>query len=366
VLSSALGQMYWTAPAACGEAHLCGVLPERPLHRTSRSWHDRDVRAQPRIQDTQREQAEADPHAPALGSVASVPQPGVSPDEKVFDDAVESGDWATAATSLAQLAIPRTKLQPLTIDQLRLLQDAVTRARSMLGGVGIVLRLAIAVELQGKGVPAAKVAAGTAFGRLETTVDERINGDKATDTSYAYTINITFTPDTTVVDAEEIAFIQTVRLVETASGSNKDPEETNTKRQTPSATSVDRIRGKKHGWYGMKDDGTCGSKLTTWTKSAPAAPATMQDRSSWNQPDTTWQFETMVVCRSGADAGTVYAVVTWGFTVDADLTLTEQARTVTNKQSTEATTAVSKWNDQAAGSATDRNAPGQMPLPALT
>jgi hypothetical protein len=91
----------------------------------------------------------------------------------------------------------------------------------------------------------------------------------------------------------------------------------------------------------------------------------MQDRASWNQPNTTWQFETMVVCRSGADAGRVYAVVTWGFTVDADLKLTEQARTVTNKQSTEATTAVSKWNDQAAGSAVDRNAPDQMSLPAL-
>ncbi|MGH3615389.1 MAG: hypothetical protein ACRDRK_22885 [Pseudonocardia sp.] len=53
------------------------------------------------------------------------------------------------------------------------------------------------------------------------------------------------------------------------------------------------------------------------------------------------------------------------FTVDADLKLTEQARAVTNKQSTEATTAVGKWNDQAAGSVVDRNAPGQMSLPAL-
>jgi hypothetical protein len=298
-------------------------------------------------------------------SLPSPPQPVVSPDKKAFDDAVTSGDWATAATSLAKLALPRTKLSPLTIDQLRLLQDAVTRARSALGGVGIVLQLAIAVELQHKGVPTTKIAAGAAFGKLETKVDERINGDKATDTSYAYKINITFTPDTTAVDADEIAFIQTVRLIETASGSNQDTEETNTKRQTASATSVDRLRGKKQGWYGMKDDGTGSDKLTTWKKSAPATPATMQDRSSWNQPNTTWQFETMVVCRSGADVGTVYAVLTWGFTVDANLTLTEHAQTVTNKQNTEATTAVGKWNDQATGSTADRNAPGQMPLPTL-
>ncbi len=224
---------------------------------------------------------------------------------------------------------------------------------------------AIAVELPGK---VATVAAGTAFGTLETTVDERIDGDKATSTPYTYKITITFTPDPAVVDADEIAFIQTVRLTETASGVNQDPEETNKTRQTPSATSVDRLSGKKQGWYGMKDNGTGSPQLTTWKKSAPATPATpatMQDRSSWNQPHTTWQFETMVVCRSGTDAGKVYAVLTWGFTVDADLTLTEQPLTVTNKPSTEATTAVGKWNDQAAGFMTDRNAPGQLPLPAL-
>jgi hypothetical protein len=289
----------------------------------------------------------------------------VSLEENAFDDAVRLGDWTTAATSLAKLAMPVTKLAPLTIDQLRLLQDAVTRARCVLGGVGIVLQLAIAVELQSKGVPAAKIAAGTAFGKLETKVSEWIDGDQATGTWYSYEINIAFTPDLTVVDAAEIAFIQTIRLVETVSGSNKDPEQTSKKRQTPLATSVDRRSGKKQGWYGLKDDETSSSMLTVWKKSAPAMPATMQDRASWNEPNTTWQFETMVACRTGPDIGKVYVVVTWGFSVDADLKLTEQPPTVTNKQSTEATTAVRKWNDQAAGSVSDRNTPGQISLPAL-
>ncbi len=261
--------------------------------------------------------------------------------------------------------VATSKLHPLTCDQLRLLQDAVIRGRSLLGGVGHVLQLAIAVELQGNGVPAAKVAAGTAYGKLETKVHERIDGDKATGAWYTYKINIAFAPDPAVVDAEEIAFIQTVRLVETTSGANTDPELTNQKRQTPSATSVDRRSGKKQGWYGMKDDGTGSTQLSAWKKSTPAAPAMMADRSSWNQPNATWQFETMVVCRCGADTGKVYVVVTWGFTVDADLKLTEQAPMVTNKQSTEATTAVDNWNNQAAGSAFDRNAPGQLLLPAL-
>lgn len=316
------------------------------------------MRAPLRIQDARREQAEA-------AQLAS-PQPATTPSEQTFDDAVKSGDWATAATSLAKLARPAVTLAPLTIGQLRLLQDAVIRARYMLGGIATVLQLAIAVALQGKGVPATRIAAGTAFGKLEARISERADGDQATGTPYSYKIKITFTPDPAVVDAEEIGFIQTVRLVETASGANKDPEETNKKRQTPSATSVDRRSGKKQGWYGMKDDGTGSPELTVWHKSAPATPATMQDRSSWDQPHTTWQFETMVTCRSGTDTGQVYAVLTWGFTVDAELTLTEQPPTVTNKQSTTATAAVGKWNDQAAGPAADRNAPGQLPLPALT
>ncbi|MGH3938258.1 MAG: hypothetical protein ACRDTG_06425 [Pseudonocardiaceae bacterium] len=236
----------------------------------------------------------------------------------------------------------------------------------MLGGIGSGLRHTIAVELQRKGVPAAKAAAGAAFGTLETTVEERIDGDEATGAWYSYQIKIMFTPDTAVVHADEIAFIQTVRLVETASGSNKNPDKKSEKRQTPSATNVDRRGGKKQGWYAIKDDGTPGTMLIPWRKSAPATPATMQDRASWNEPNTTWQFEAMAVCRSGTDLGKVYTAVTWGFSVDADLKLTEHARVVTNKQSAEATSAVTKWNDQATGSPFDRNAPEQMSLPALT
>jgi hypothetical protein len=293
------------------------------------------------------------------------PAPAVDPEEQAFDDAVKAGDWAKAAAQLVKLKAPVPKLSPLTVDQLRLLQDAMVRGGSSLGGAGSAMQMAIAIELQSKGVPAAKLAAGAAFGKLESSVAENTSGDKAAGKDYAYKINITFTPDTAVVDADEIGFIQTVRLVDTATGANKDPEETNKKRQTASATSVDRLGGKEQGWYGMKDDGTGGGTLTTWTKTAPATPAKMMDRPSWNQPNTTWQFETMVVCRAGTDAGKVYAVITWGFTIDNDLKLTELARTITNKQTTEATAAVGKWNDQTAGPAADRNAPGQKSLPAL-
>lgn len=303
------------------------------------------------------------PPLPAPRPIIGSPRTGCG--EQAVDEAITKGDWAQAAALLAKLATPARRLSRLTIGQLRLLQDAVIRVRGGLGGAGRVLQLAIATELQGKGVPAAKIAAGAAFGKLDVTVDECVDGDQAAGTWYAYQIAISFLPDTAVVDADEIAFIQTIRLVETTSGANRDPDERSKRRQTPSATSVDRLAGKRHGWYGMNDDGTGGTMLTVWKRSVPATPARMRDRASWDQPNTTWQFETMVAGRSGTHTGTVFAVVTWGFTVDANLKLTEHARTVTNKPSVEATTAVGKWNAQAAGSVFDRNTPGQIPLPVL-
>ena len=286
-------------------------------------------------------------------------------DEQLFDDAVKASDWAKAAELIVKLAKPVDKLPALTVDQLRLLQDAVTRAGASLGGTGSVIQMAIGAQLVAKGVAATKTAAGAAFGKLETKVVEKKNGDKAAGTNYAYKIEITFLPDTAVVDADEIAFIQTVRLVDTATGTNKDPEETNKKRQTGTATSVDRLGGREQGWYGMTDAGGGGSTLRTWTKADPTKPAFLMDRPSWSVGGTTWAFETAVVCRTGTDAGKVYANVTWGFTVDADLKVTEMNRVVTNKQSAEFTKAVDKWNTQAAGPEADRNAPGQKSLPAL-
>lgn len=304
------------------------------------------------------------PPLPAPRPITGSPRTGSG--EEAVDEAITRGEWAQAAVLLAKLAAPARRLSRLTIGQLRLLQDVVIRARGGLDGAGRVLQLAIATALQGKGVPAARIAAGAAFGKLEVMVEERVDGDQVAGSWYAYQIAISFLPDTAVVDADEIAFIQTIRLVETTSGANRDPDERSKRRQTPSATSVDRLSGKRYGWYGMNDDGTGGTMLTVWKRSAPAMPATMRDRASWNQPSTTWQFETMVAGRSGTDTGTVFAVVTWGFTVDTNLKLTEHARTVTNKPSMEAITAVAKWNAQAAGSVFERNTPGQIPLPVLT
>lgn len=301
------------------------------------------------------------------------PAPGVTPpsppvpktDEQLFDDACGASDWPKAAELLVKLAKPVDKLAGLGVDKLRLLQDAFVRAGSSLGGTGSAMQMAIGAQLVAKGVAPAKTAAGAAYGTLETKVVERTDGDAGAGKSYAYKIEITFLPDTAVVNADEIAFIQTVRLVDTTTGANMDPEETNKKRMRSDATSVDRLGGREQGWYGMTDAGGGGSTLRAWKKDDPTKPAFMMDRPSWNVGNTTWPFETSVVCRTGTDAGKVYATVTWGFRVGADLKIVESARVVTNKQSEGFTDAVAKWNAQAAGPEADRNAPGQKSLPAL-
>ena len=115
----------------------------------------------------------------------------------------------------------------------------------------------------------------------------------------------------------------------------------------------------------MTDAGGGGATLKPWKKAAPTDPAFMYDRPSWSVPNTTWDFETSVICKAGADAGKVYATVTWGFSVDAARKIVEKERVVTNKPTAGFSSAVDRWNTQAAGPEADRNAPGQQTLPAL-
>jgi hypothetical protein len=113
----------------------------------------------------------------------------------------------------------------------------------------------------------------------------------------------------------------------------------------------------------MSDAEAGGSTMKLWTKGS-RDPAWMRDTPSAAKGNREYHFETSVVCRKGADAGKVYAVVTWGFTVDATLKITPKKSEVFNKPSPEFDAAVAAWNAQAAGAEADRNAPGQKTLPA--
>jgi hypothetical protein len=286
-------------------------------------------------------------------------------DADLYDDAVKAGDWDKAAELVTKLEWGKIsdKLVALTADQLRLLDDALSR----LGGIfskRVLVRAMIAATLvRDKGVDEKKAAPGRAYGEIKAEVGTIKNGDKSTGAYFEYPIKVIFKPDKSAVNADEIAFIQSVRVVGTASGSNKSPY--GTKRMTGKNTKVDRLTGREQGWYGYNDDDTPSGTVQAWRKADPDKEAWLEDTPSADYENTTYEFETAAVCKSGPDKGTVYAVLKWGFTTDSDLKVTGAPNKVFNKMSKEFSAAVDKWNEQAKGAAADRNAPGQKELPAV-
>jgi hypothetical protein len=115
---------------------------------------------------------------------------------------------------------------------------------------------------------------------------------------------------------------------------------------------------------GMGDGGIPFGTFRPWVRGSNE-PAWMVDRPGSTTGNCEWFFETSVVCRRGRDAGKVYAVLTWGFKVDANLKITPMAPQIYNKPSPEFEAAVKIWNDQATGPLEKRNAPHQRTLPEM-
>ena len=113
-----------------------------------------------------------------------------------------------------------------------------------------------------------------------------------------------------------------------------------------------------------------------WKRSAPKEAAWLTDRPQWNIPNSTWAFETAAVCKTpspdtakkkGDPAGTVYATITWGFTVDDKLKIHTLPISEFNKPSKDMIAAVKQWNAQAGFTTTaDKNSPTQQLLPELS
>ena len=258
------------------------------------------------------------------------------------------------------------KLSALSQAEIRLVDDATERSTAGLQRVSTACEKA----LQGKGVSAARSKAGAQYGDLKFEVTEVTHGELFYKKA-AYGVKITFTPDTAVAKADEIGFIQTSRLTNTKTKENADWDEGSKKRATKDKVSIDRQYGFKEGWYGVSNEGGEGSFMKLWKKknAASQAFAEMKDvAGSKDHPNTSWLFETAVVSRSGPDAGTVYATVTWGFLIDDKMKVSALPQHIYNKQSAQMDAAVGKWNEQAKGSKEDSNAPvtgGQVALPTL-
>jgi hypothetical protein len=295
--------------------------------------------------------------------------PGAKTPDEAFADALAAGDYeklAVILNSVYSWTAAGDKLDELDEDQLRWLDDAVRRV--LPASAAAWLLVFIRSRLGDLGVDDEHQEPGRRYGELEIEiidVTDGVNtGPQAGRKNYGYSMKITFTPEEDVVGADSIAFIQRVRLVETGSGRNKDWDQTNRNRATDRQSSIDRIPGKEQGWYGVANDLKDQGNLQTWER-GKNDEAWMTDRPSARMPNTTWEFETAAVSRSGPDVGTVYAVVTWGFTVDENLKVTGMSNVIFNEPTKDFKAAVAAWNKQAAGPRGKRSARNQKALPAL-
>ena len=75
-------------------------------------------------------------------------------------------------------------------------------------------------------------------------------------------------------------------------------------------------------------------------------------------PNVEFHYETAAICRSGPDAGLVYATVRWGFTIDGTMKVVPREPVYFNKESPEFDHSVAFWNAEASSSGST-----QQPLP---
>jgi hypothetical protein len=205
---------------------------------------------------------------------------------------------------------------------------------------------------------------GQVFGRLNFLPGTPESGGGPL-TAYALPVDFSFAPDGDIVRANEIAYVQTVRLVHTATNDTADWQDSSKGRQTDDKWAVDRADGGVSGFAGYQTNAQPGPYTTQWSPDNPDSFATYHDRPSAQVAGTDWSFETAVVAKGGADAGAVYASCSWGFVVDENCVLTPKPHKIEDKPSAAFGAAVDKWNQQAAGPVEQRNAPGQEALPAM-
>jgi hypothetical protein len=187
---------------------------------------------------------------------------------------------------------------------------------------------------------------------------------------------IQFTPDAAVVDCREIAVIQTVQVIDTATKANAETLPHLIRRQTPAFSEIDRIEDRRYGFYGYANTGRASGD--PGTQAAPVGGGNMRagssrpvrdmhyyDGPSDSMTGVTFNFETAIVARSGPQRGLVYSVITWGFDVDAHGRLTAHAVGLADRLSAEFGRARDAWNTQARGPRAQRNDPRQSELPRL-
>lgn len=191
---------------------------------------------------------------------------------------------------------------------------------------------------------------------------------------YNYRIRIMFQPNAANVDSPEIAFVQAVNITDTGTHAGQLPAGL-AQRQSAAGWSVDSVT--KRGWVGYDDANNpyavprpgglpAAMIVEPGSSPTPLRNAVTRDWPGWNVPNLSWAFDTAAIARRGADAGTVYGAVTWGFVVDGVNHLNPLPIGFHDAPGPAWRGATDAWNRQARGPAANRAAPDQQPLPAFT
>jgi hypothetical protein len=199
-----------------------------------------------------------------------------------FEDAIRAEDWEGLAQLLSDItptegdALPWLLTHPwmlgvlpeLTADQLRYLDDETRRLGLDVAFPRQVIREAMAAQ----GVFDDQTEPGKGYGEVTVEKDFVLKQGMRDEHNFRYWFQATFMPGG-ATNAEEIAFVQTVRAVDSDTGANISPY--GEVRMADDATKVDCMNGKKHGWYGMSNDGTRSMIFRPWVRGA-RAPAFMR------------------------------------------------------------------------------------------
>jgi hypothetical protein len=196
------------------------------------------------------------------------------------------------------------------------------------------------------------------------SITQTLNSAPAAGGEYSSSVTITFVPNDRA-RATMIGFIQSTRWTRTGQTASVDPRPKVAGRLTEDAWAIDRLPQRAQGWYGIEPNMQAAGATVTLGSAGPPNPpvnATMTDKPSWNEPNVCIEFETAAVAREGPDAGKIYMVITWGFTVDASNQLTALPHAEADRESAAFQRAVAAWNAQAKGPILKRNHPGQAEL----
>jgi hypothetical protein len=306
---------------------------------------------------------------PAPGpTTTTTPPPGPAAPPSAIDtfrQELAAGHWEAAALALnsASAAEIDTEVKTLTAQQCRQLLAAVRLSR----------RITAANNIEAKLKQQGHIGPGAIFGTVN--VEQHPTHAPHDGDNYQFETWIQFTPDATVVDCNDIAVIQAVRLINTGTGANAEVLQHLIRRQTPHHWAIDRIEDRRFGFYGFENTGVGsgdpgtqghagpgGNMRVGSTATTPVTPMHYYDGPTDSMVGVTFEFETAIVARSGPQQGTVYATVTWGFSVDAHGHLTAQAVGRHDRVSGEFRAARNAWDAQAAGPAAQRNDPHQSQL----